>query len=708
MHTIEKCLTLDSNILKLEALENKYIALSTQDGQARINSCKNYENKLIIESEKLTSDVVTMSFSPNVELLAFAVKSNIYVLDTRIGEILNTIEISAKEINLLTFDSTSQYLIVGTKYGRVFQYKYDNPSVLSRLCSFPYDRTITQEKNFTNFVSAVTFYGSKVACSGYGGAIFVTDLHVNTHKEVITFSDIRTNTLCFVNMETLISGKDNGDIDVIYLKSTIEHKHIETNFKTIKHIIPILNTNYIFVSSEQNSLAIVDLKEHRVINEAYAIFDDIIINMVLLDSDTIIIALNNSDIFKLNLPTVATVEKLIKDEALYEVLRRTQTATIAKNYKCYQKIENQYNNIYKMATKALINNNKKLAINLLKKYSLLESKQKDINILFETFKYYEKFKLCVDSKNYRKAYEISYRFPILEHTDEYKNMNNIWKNSFLNAQKELLAGNLNNAKKILNIYRNIPAKKEMCSFIFTYPNDFVLFLKALIKKDFETTDRITRKFSSFKHIPTYVNLTKKIEGSLKLIENCIMKSNTTLARKHLEKLKRIPHIKHKVRELNLDCYNIEQLQIAYKKDDIKSCYQLLDTKKILHHIKLGKSLEEKWGITITNCEKYALLGDVENVKQTLKELINIESRKSKLGDLLRVAYHTKIKQFINEEKSENAKETIFSYLHIFGIDHEIEEIVSIYELNFSIDIILDDKKYKRGFRDNWRISIEDI
>ena len=87
MHTIEKCLTLDSNIIKLEALENKYIALSTEDGQAIINSCKNPDNKLIIESEKLTSAVVTMFFSPNVELLASAITSNIYVLDTTISNI---------------------------------------------------------------------------------------------------------------------------------------------------------------------------------------------------------------------------------------------------------------------------------------------------------------------------------------------------------------------------------------------------------------------------------------------------------------------------------------------------------------------------------------------------------------------------------------------------------------------------------------------
>ena len=708
MHTIEKCLTLDTNIKNLEALDNKYIALSTESGQARINSCKNHENKLIIESEKLTSDVIAMSFSPNVELLAFAVKSSIFVLDTRIGEILNEIPIKAKEINILSFDSSSNYLIVGTKYGRVFQYKYNNPSVLARLCSFPYDRTIPQPKNFTNFVSAITFHGSKIACSGYGGAIFIMDLHVNTHKEVITDSNIRTNSLCFIDMDTLISGKDNGEIDVIHLNAKITLNKIYTDFKTIKHIIPIPNTHYIFVNSEEKFLSIVDIKEHKVINENYATFDDTILNMVLLDNDTVVIALKNLDIIKLNLPKPENLDLLISEFPLYQVFKRTQNATIVQNYKNYQKIEKQYTNIYKMATKSLMQGDKKLAVSLLKNYAKLKSKSKDIQILFKTFEYYDKFKLLTHSKRHFDAYELSERFPILKQTDQYKEMDTIWKNCFLNAQKELLAGNLPVAKQSINIYKNIPVKKEMCSFIFNYPNDFVKFLKALVKKDFKTTDEITKKFNAFKNIPTYINLTKKIEGSIKLIENCIIKSNTKLARKHLDKLKNIPHIHDKVTELNLNCYNIEQLYSAYKINDLEACYKLLDTKKILHHIDLGKKLENQWAIIITKCEEYALKGDVENVKQTLKELIHMESRKSKLGDLLRVAYHTKIQHFIETKNIDKAKEIIFSYLDIFGIDQEIEDITDIFSSKFSENIELNDKKYKRGFRDNWRISIESI
>ena len=62
-------------------------------------------------------------------------------------------------------------------------------------------------------------------------------------------------------------------------------------------------------------------------------------------------------------------------------------------------------------------------------------------------------------------------------------------------------------------------------------------------------------------------------------------------------------IEKDVKELNLNCYYIEQLEKAYKINDSENCYKLLDTKKILHHIALGKELEKKWGELEIRAEK---------------------------------------------------------------------------------------------------------
>ncbi len=707
MHTVEKCFGLDSNIINLEVLDNKYVAISTESGEVRINSCDNYDNKLIITSKNLTSDVTAMSFSPNVALLAFAVKNTIYVIDTRFDETINEIKMDANEVDMLKFDPTSEYLIVGTKFGRVYQYKSNNSSVLSRLCSFPYDRS-NLPKNFINYVSAITFNELKIACSGYGGAIFIMDLHINTYRDVITHSQARTDALCFIDREVLIAGNSDGEILVISMKGCIEYEAVQTPFKNIKHIIHIPNTTYVFITLEENYLAIVDYESKKVVNECYAKFHDTIVNISLLDDKNVVIALRNSEILKLNLPTPEQLDEIITRYPLAKILKITQNSTIVQNYKNYKKLEKDYEEIYKKATKALIDDDKRSAILLLRDFKDIKSKQKGIRDLLISFENYNKLKVYIRDRRYIDAYNLCEKYTMLMETDEYKNMENRWQKSFLSAQRELIVGHFDNARKLLILYKDIPSKAQMCSFIFKHYIDFLTFLKALDKKDFKTIDKISHKHEEFKKLPVYINLKNKIDGSIKLVENCLLKSNVTLAKKHLDKLRNIPHIHNYFRELELKSYNIIQLQEAYERKDLKACYRLIDTKKFLHHIALGRALERHWAKVVEKCEEHALEGRVEKVKETLGDLINIESRKSKLGDLLRVGYHTRIKKYIQTNNTTFAVHVIETYLNIFGIDHEIEDIIKMFEEAFCEKIPYEDHGYKRGHRDNWRISINDI
>jgi hypothetical protein len=707
MHTVETCFSLDSDIINLEVLENRYVAISTQSGEVRLNSCENYDNQLIIESDKLTSDVVAASFSPNVTLLAFAIDHSIYVIDTRFNETVNEIHIKAEDVSILTFDPSSEYLIVGTKYGRVFEYKFNNSSVLARLCSFPYDRQ-NLPKFFNNYVSAVAFHESKIACTGYGGAIFVMDLHVNTYRDIITHSKSRTNSLCFIGSEILLAGNTSGEILVISMQEDVKYEIIQTPFEDIRHIVEIPNTNFAFITSNEKYLAIIDYKNKEVINDSYARFHSKVVNISLLDEKTVVVALEDSDILKLNIPTTEQLDEIISLYPLPKIFKITHNATIVKNYKKYQVLEKKYEKIYNMATKALIQGDNKLAVKLLRDYADVESKKAGVHELFNTFKHYKKFRLLVSERRFLEAYRMVDKFPILKQTDHYKKMEHNWNEKFLQAQNELLAGKVKNAQKLLMLYKDAPSKKELCSFVFQHYKEFYAFLKALVKKDYITLDKIIEKHQSFKDIPAYKNLKTKIDGTIKLVENCVSKSNVALAKRHIQRLNDIPHIAKRVEELEERCEYISNLQDAYEKKDFSACYKLLDTKKYLQYIALGKALNKHWAKIVAKCEEYALQGSVEEIKKELGELINMNSRKGKLGDLFRVAYHTKIKKYIETSNAMFAQHSTESYLNIFGIDHEIIDIIKSFEKKFSKEIPYIDQGYKRGDREGWVISINDI
>lgn len=79
------------------------------------------------------------------------------------------------------------------------------------------------------------------------------------------------------------------------------------------------------------------------------------------------------------------------------------------------------------------------------------------------------------------------------------------------------------------------------------------------------------------------------------------------------------------------------------------------------------------------CENYALQGDIQSIKETLQELINIPTRVQRTGDLLRLSFYTKIKHLISKNKFKSAENIIYSYIDIFGLDTEIKTLMRTYE-----------------------------
>jgi hypothetical protein len=63
----------------------------------------------------------------------------------------------------------------------------------------------------------------------------------------------------------------------------------------------------------------------------------------------------------------------------------------------------------------------------------------------------------------------------------------------------------------------------------------------------------------------------------------------------------------------------------------------------------------------------------------LGELINLKTRRDKIGDLFRLGFHIKIKIFIHKKTYKKAESILYSYLDIFGIDKETNNIMRMYE-----------------------------
>lgn len=127
------------------------------------------------------------------------------------------------------------------------------------------------------------------------------------------------------------------------------------------------------------------------------------------------------------------------------------------------------------------------------------------------------------------------------------------------------------------------------------------------------------------------------------------------------------------------CDDMTKLQELYKEDDFYACYEHIDKFSHLSFSELGELLQNHWLKLISECEEFALKGNIQGIKALLGDLITLNGRKDKVGDLLRVSFQVQIKYFLSKKKFKSAQSVIYSYIDIFTKDSEISSLMHKYE-----------------------------
>jgi hypothetical protein len=696
--SISECHSNYSEITELKILDNDFIAYSTKKDGIKIFSYKDCSMKLNVNKvhENLSSADAT-AFSPNGEYLAFCIKNQIYIIHIPSKTLIETINTYQEEIEILSFDLESKYIIAGTATGRVLQYRYDVSSSLARLCSF--SKANQREKLTQSFVSTFKFHKNRLACGSHYGDIFIIDLHSRINKNHLTNSKVRVTAICFSDEKTIISGTSDGKLFINYLDNMKESKRIDTGFTTIADIVLMSNPNYVMVSGDANYVSIYDINKYKIIHNKYIKFNGKVNDMVLVNGDTLIAVVDNSNIFRVELPSLAKLKSLILHNILDEAFNLCEKDFTMKDTKEYRQLQDNYDKVYAQAAQALINQQKEYALQLIDTFKNISSKKEEIALLFRAFEIYPRFKSLYLEKKYPLAYILSTQFPALQHTLEYKKMEESWKESFKNAQKQILLGRDEIAKSLLYEYITVASKRPIIKLILNHNKLFIEFLKAIEAKDFQKVNAIAKTHADFTKIPTYKSLQNNMEHALIEIQNYIKQGEVDLATETLEKFKELPSIALEVNTLMKDCKSMQKLKNAYEISDFKSCYEILDTCKGLEFSQLGMLLDKHWSKLMQSCEELASKGNIKDIKTTLGELILLSTRRDKIGDLLRVGFHAKIKMYIVKESFKSAENIIYSYIDLFGLDSEINLIMQLYEVTTKAKLAITEDS--RRSRDNW-------
>ena len=694
MLSVNELINERSKITNLSLLNDGTIAYSTEYHGAKLLNNEEHKTILKLMNKELRSNTTAICFNYDATLLAFANNNVINILSLKTKKIIKSIKTAKESIVMLTF--CSDYIIAGTQNGRVLQYRYDNSALLARVCSFPYlQKSVSQ-----NYVSSFAVHENYLACSGAGGALFVIDIYAQADKKVLLEQGERINALCFIDEHTLVSGNTRGSVLIHDLHTKEVVKKIDAPFKNIRQIQKMPNPQFIALSGDENYIAIADINKAKIIHSKYIEFKSTVNKMLLTNAKSLLIALSNHKILKINLPSTDQLRRHLIANEIQEAYELVEDEPMLHKTKEYEILEKRYNSLYKEALAALINQHKTLARKTLSIVQDVHSKRDDISKLFAAFEEYNRFKVIYLEKKYTVAYAMCEKYTPLKQTPLYLKMEENFKENFINAQRHIFMGKDVNAKALLNAYITIVSKRPIIKLLLQRDKNFINFLNAIKNKNFQTIEELIALHPIFANTPTYVVLSQTIEKNINRIDILINEGKLSRAKELLLKFKNTTSLNKELKRLYTNLDYMQKLTKAYEKNDFKSCYELLDTHHQLNITPLGIILNKHWAKLMRRCEDYALKANPKGIKETLDSLLLIDTRKGKIGDLLRVSFQSKIKAYLSKKGFGGAQNIIYSYIDIFGLDSEIKSLMRTYEVMSKRKLAITQQEQNED-RDKW-------
>jgi len=701
---ITNCFESNKKLYSLEEFDNSFAALISRTKSVEILSPSKCKILKTIYSELLKEETTALAFHPKLDLMAIANGETLYIIEAKQHKILETITTHDGDITLLSFVASAPYLISGTKNGRVIQYRYEGKIHISRLCSFPFERvgykTIIQD----NYVSTIASNNQYVAASGYGGALTLVKFNSHAKKITFTISKSRINSIAFLSEKKIIFANTEGTLFIAHIRKNAAIKKITTQQNNILKILPIQNTDYALVVSKTATIMLIDTEKRKVIKNNFLKFQKEISSVVLLNNNKLLLLFYDSTIQKVLLKSQSDLQAYLEKGELPEALQLVEQNPFLSNTKEALEIEQEYKKLSKKALMHFIMSNNIEKLSVLKPFEAIQSKKGDETKIIQAHKNYQQFYQLFKNQKYTLAYALAEKFPALQLTPLYQKMETSYKNTFTQAQKKLLQNKIEEAKALLQPYVTIPAKRALIHLLIYQNSEFISFIKALATKDYKTVNKLIKQEKLLAEIPSYIALMEEDSKEIQKIKLCIKEAQIELAQKILHKLSTTSLFQEEIEVLKKEAQKAQELLTAYENDNFITCYEILDENSGLEGMQLAQLLEDHWNKLINRCEIFALNGDIQSVQEKLGELILVKTRRDKIGDLLRLSFHSKIKEELNLKNFESVENFIYSYIDIFGKDSEIKQLMHSYEktshLNLAITVLQDEYKA----RDAWSQS----
>jgi len=673
---LESLKSYQSPVIYIKILYDTRVVFLTQHRHIIFYNPKTTEQKILQLDSHAYFEKNRVTVSTQGDFIAYVHndKKTLHIIETKANKIMHSFSAYKQEIDIISFDPTSRYLIIGTSKGRLLEYSLTSKSFMDRLTSFPEHRASEMIGFKTNYISAMTFKENLLLSSGYGGSVVLTNLHTHTDSKRFHNGRSRIDALAFINHDLFLEGNDQSTLKKVSITKQRLIRQIPLSIGALKQIVILNRLPFAIVTSHFHTISLVNYETMEIIKKEFITTDSTITYLECSLDYELYIAQSDGAILHVNLLPLDDFEIFIKNGLLERAYTLSKHNILLKYTQSYEKLEKLFSQHYAKALKFLIQKNEKAAQKELAPFK--NAKNSDYTTLFKHFKHYEKMEQLFKEKKYAAIYGLTTQYSLLKATPVFKKLQNLWYQQFNEAYAILQTNNEAHAKKSIYDFFSVPQKRPLISMLFSQPDLIKQFYTAQQRSDQERLRQLLQKHPQLHDITPLPILEDKYDDALKTFDSTLQSHDFTLAQKQLETLERKESLHHHVSDLQHRLKSVKKFFYFYEKHKYYNCYQLIDSREELSFLKEREALEKVWSQIIYRCEKASIGGDVKRIKKELGPLLELKSRNGKIGAILRVAYRKQILQKIKKRDRNAYHDGIINYLNFFGNDDELEYLMS--------------------------------
>lgn len=244
----------------------------------------------------------------------------------------------------------------------------------------------------------------------------------------------------------------------------------------------------------------------------------------------------------------------------------------------------------------------------------------------------------VTSENYKEAYLLLAKNPLLEHLEPYVQiLYEIWDDTIKEAIEQLEEDHMEDVKRIFEPFMAIAVKSKFINSLILDYRDFKQFRTAIDNKKFNLANTLLIKHPSYKESSSYKIMQDDWDICVKKAEAALSDNTDDIDKELNDIFQNFRGISDKlfiIREIGSKRVVLSLFNKNYKKENFGECYKLIDDYPFLAEVENYRNLIFKEKIFYENMKKKLRQGDYEGVKSQAKVLLSFPSYRSEANSML--------------------------------------------------------------------------